>query len=439
MSENALRSPKEIQLDLALKSFAKAAARPHEIPQLPYFAELEPGSILHLVKSAWGGEEGRDGRKTGFLSENDIAQEIRKIIHRAYSRSQFQAMFGEGRMAGAYGNRSRQPVPRDVADAFLKVALRNWYVGPDGKRHAFRTSSYNLESAIESACTAMYARDEPVLCIPSPGQGVFGLYAECGNDGASIIAATHNAPVIMHAPEKQVLEWLTLMRSLFNPESRTTEIRESQPIHVWAVPEPWISQKHGSMRAMVGIANLRSVFWIVDNLMRAEPDGSGDRDLWDIVKHRGVIAIKTNPKNQPQPRLIAIPRKSSIDEDHIFPSEVPEAWFRAGVPNEAEKLNSLARIGHKGEDRVGYYVFDEYKEPISVRARPMPSPGASYDSSFKNLHSASLQFVDRITGQDLLLARQEGWAFKRVDEFLKLTLPTLETIPSTGSMKSESA
>ena len=132
----------------------------------------------------------------------------------------------------------------------------------------------------------MYARNVPVYCKPSPGLGLFGLYAECGAERASIIAATHNAPVIMPNPAEEITKWLSLMRSLFRPEESSNVDHRSCPVHVWAIPEPWLSQKHSSIRAMGGIANLRKVFWIVDNLVGVEPEDSPDRALWHELADR---------------------------------------------------------------------------------------------------------------------------------------------------------
>ena len=96
-------------------------------------------------------------------------------------------------------------------------------------------------------------------------------------------------------------------------------------------------------------------------------------------------------------------------------------------------------------DRIGYYVFDEYKSPDEynlpkrVRAQPMQSPARNYDASFEHLYDASRQFAGETDGPDLSLARQEGWVFKSIAEFLQLALPIKGRPIPVEPLKSESA
>src|SRR5262245_52980104 len=93
------------------------------IAQLPSFAELEPGSVLHRVREAWSNSQGRDGRR-GHLSDSDVAHEMSRTMQQPYSRNQYQVMFGEGRRL-ADEARYQQGITREIARAFLVVALTN--------------------------------------------------------------------------------------------------------------------------------------------------------------------------------------------------------------------------------------------------------------------------------------------------------------------------
>jgi hypothetical protein len=433
MTQNSASSRKEVDLRRYLHELEANAEH------LPSIAELEPGAFLHFVNDAWGGEEGRDGRR-GYLSEERIAQAIKKRIDRAFSRNQYQSMFGDGRRAGRDGDRSRQPVPRDVAKAFLEVAFDHWSMDQTGNAKPYDAAGINLRKAVDNACNAMFAQEEPVYCKPSPGQGPFGLYEQCGETHTSIIVATQRQPVVMKNPAKQINEWLRLMRSLLRPEIQ--EALEKKPIHVWAILEPWVGPKPESLEAMHGISNLRYVFWAVNNIMNANTANPTDKLLWEIQKKRSVVAIKRDPRNRAQPRLATVPKSSPIIQTDIFPDEIPALWSKMGVTNNADDLNSLVTLrANQGSGVVeGYYVFDYYEpRPPYFCAKYMPSPGPTTNESFQRLYSATRQFLEPSSGtQDRDLASDDGWHFMGIDEFIDIRLPSEERarglgIPKAGS------
>ncbi len=341
-------------------------------------------------------------------------------------------MFGDGVRAGRVGKRGEQAVPRDVAEAFLRIVLIDrWSVKFDAAGNEVGIpypTGIDLEKAIKNACDAMFqtvGEPHPVYCKPSPGQGPFGLYTECGENGASIIVATQHAPVVMPDPSTQIRKWLELLHSLFFPEKPVSGPGQAYPIHIWAVLEPLIDPQPNAIKAQEGIANLHKVFWIVNNLVNAQREPSRDTKLWETLKRRGVIAIKKNPRNQSNPRPFAITGDLFIDETVIFPPKVPDAWFSAGGfrSQDAGDLNSIVRIEGNSERYVGYYVFGEYDRPPFFVARNMPRLGRAKDENFLNLYYASLQFADGQYGDAFINASKEGWVFLNIKNVLGMSLP----------------
>ncbi len=160
--DNPKKSEKELQLEQILRALEKK-------PELPEQFQPEPGAFLHLVKEAWGGEIGRDGRR-GFLSEEKLAGKIQERVNHPYTRNQWQTMFGGGRRA--YRTIWKQAIPRDVAKGFLEIAFAYWSVGPNGSSRPFVTSpSINIAQAIENACEAMFGSGPAVVCrsVLEPG------------------------------------------------------------------------------------------------------------------------------------------------------------------------------------------------------------------------------------------------------------------------------
>jgi hypothetical protein len=412
------QASEEDELKQALQVLASRRA-------LPATAELEPGAFLHLVKTAWATAAGRDGRR-GHLSEGRLATLIEDRIARTFTRNQYQAMFGEGRKLGGV-ERYSQPVPRDVAEAFLTIALQLWRRPPPSVIGVdflplLDPREWSLETIIRNACDVMYGRDgkeRTVYCRESRGRGGFSVYKDSGAWRRSLLLATPHDPIVITDPERNLIEWLELMESLLLP--RRVEPAASKrplPLHIWAFREPAMMRDGRSAAYIYSLGRLRSVLLFARGLALSNLEGpeeqGGARDLWDAVASRGVIAIRR--------RNALVPDNPTIHEDLVFPETVPAAWREDGGPRKIEQLMAIASI--ERDDRVDYYATDIASSPPAIRF--VGSPGVATDHSFLALYRACRAFATSPSPKTDPLVTQaagEGWELLTPEAFLKTLFP----------------
>jgi hypothetical protein len=390
---------------------------------LPDSAEVEPGAFLYMVKDAWEQAAGRDGRR-GHLSEGRIATLISKRIGRNFSRNQYQAMFGEGRRLGGM-ERYSQPIPRDVAEAFLGIAFLLWKrPPPDVIGIDFLPiedpHKLDLAAVARHACDVMYGtegEDRLIYCRPGQGRGALGLYRESGKFRRSLLLASPHDPIVITDPEQHVLLWQEVMRYLLIPAGETVSPDSSDngdPIHIWAFREPAMRHDGRSAAAMLRLGRLRSV------LMFTRGVGVSDaptKELWDEIEKRCVIAMRR--RGSP-----AASHESCIVDDLIFPTEVPSRWSAAGAPARIDALMSVVSFEW---DRPDYHVTDVTSESHAIIS--VSSPGQASDASFSNLFRACRAFVASGGGSDpegsalLKAACRDGWAFMSPAAFLRQSFP----------------
>lgn len=451
----AFRTPEELELLNILASLERKAA-------LPRLAEVEPGALLHLVKTAWSHSQGRDGRK-GHLSEQEIANKIGQEIGRPFSRNQFQAMFGDIRRSaqGPAAEPRRQGIPHDIARAYLRTALYYWSIAANGQRSDEREKigvpiplpeGTNLDRIIDNAVHAMFSavadrtegQELLVRCRPSPGAGVIGFYEDCGKQGYSIIYATPREPVKMYQPSRQILEWEALCESLLAAPADT------DLIHVWALREPLISRDTRHTAALYGIGFFQTILMMAKALSTLDKDG--EASLWPAIVARGVVVVKRHPDNDSLRRgqrpieLVADRGPSVIIEDMIFPGAVPDRWKSRNPNLRPDDLDLLVAV--RKDLRTEYNLLAKaekaYPTPPVVH---YPAPSADSDESFQRLFEACRAFLrmrgassqgSNVDQQEILIsARQEGWFFFDIEAFIHAEFPLdFETLALPRSKES---
>ena len=413
-------APEERQLIAALETLALE-------PRLPEIAEVEPGALLHLVKIA-GRKAGRDGRRR-HLTDEQVAKSITALRGSGFSRNQYQAMFGEGRVLGQVKN-YKQGIPQDIAEAYMRVALNHWRKIEDSDSFypLFDPGSIDLDQVIENAIDAMYDRvpGKPdsaarleVYCRAAPGPSIQQFYKEAGEAGQSIIVLARKQPITMSDPATQIPEWMRLMEFLLD----TAPARTSHALHVWAFEEPLVSDHPEDVKVLTRLARLQAVLTVARSIFVAQDK----REFWNVIDERCPMAILR--RDRPDAKSGA--KNAFIDPGQIFPEKPPLGWKARGIQEAG--ITSLVAIARTG--RVTYSSYEQMPLYPIPPVLELSSPAAAADQAFRNLHLACLGAMglanfgeagDVSAAQAVTLAKEEGWSFIRPSGFVGQSFPLKE-------------
>jgi hypothetical protein len=397
-------SREEESLFKALQVLAASGGR------LPEEADVEPGAFLWIVQDAWRKGAGRDGR-SGHITDDELASAVKaRARAKDFDRNHYQAMFGRGKKKRGTDERYLQKIPREIARAFLDVALKNWKAPsrvagerltklPDATPIA-GLSTELIDQCVERAVSQMYS--EPgveVRCRRVLGLGPRALYRQLGEAGYSVVVVSRDGAVRMEDPDSQI----EIMASLLNELLCTPAARAVNSVHVWALRRPDL----GTLRSSES----------PESLVRALRQIGVLKNIISVLRDMNVIA---HPRwtHVPLDRCLVAMSHEARTAHRVFSPEF--------MPADADTDN------REGDDSIPVVAISPEGTQRFFRFRGRKIPGVA---QFVELFDVAPEYGDELT-ELVTLAKDRprksgtteagGWTFRPAVEFAEDRQSTLD-------------